>query len=133
MGERKKKRGEKEEGVTRQDRQSKVKRTGAKIFKKKKRARQSRPKTMNEKQTNLNAPAIALGPNHIPTSFPAALLASAMRCTPNGAAGASRSHESRRGCSAYAGRVGGGKGAMDVEWRDGSKGRRYVSIEVLVR
>jgi hypothetical protein len=76
---------------------------------------------MNDRnKTNLNAPAAALGPNHIPTSFPAALPANAMRCTPNGAAGASRNQDSKRAWRACAGREGGGKGGVGV-------GRRGVS------
>ncbi|KAJ7854015.1 hypothetical protein B0H13DRAFT_1903828 [Mycena leptocephala] len=44
-----------------------------------------------------------------------------MRCTPNGAAGASRNQESRRACRACAGREGGGKGGVGVGRRGGSK------------
>jgi hypothetical protein len=53
--------------------------------------------------------------------FPATLPASAMRCTPNGAAGASRNHESWRACNACMGRLGGGNGVVGVEWRGGSR------------
>ncbi|KAJ7846156.1 hypothetical protein B0H13DRAFT_2363177 [Mycena leptocephala] len=60
----------------------------------------------------LTAPA-ALGPNHIPTSFPA-FSASAMRCMPNGADGASRNQESKRACKACGGREGGWKGAVGL-------------------
>jgi hypothetical protein len=47
-------------------------------------------------ETHLIAPAAALGPNHMRTSLRSALPASAMRCTPNGAAGLLRNHERRR-------------------------------------
>ncbi|KAJ7821362.1 hypothetical protein B0H13DRAFT_2291782 [Mycena leptocephala] len=56
--------------------------------------------------------------------FPATLPASAMRCTPNGAAGASRNHESWRACNACMGRLGGGNGVVGVEWRGGSREKR---------
>lgn len=65
----------------------------------------------NEKLTNLKAPAAALGPNHIPTSCPAAFPVSTMRCRPNGADGVSRNHEMRRAPPAY---VGGRKVAVGV-------------------
>jgi hypothetical protein len=83
----------------------------------------------HENDAHLNAPAAALGPNHMPTSFPAALPASAMRCTPNGAAGASRNHERSRACRACAARERGGKGTGGVGWRGGSKRQRDVSTE----
>ncbi|KAJ7858833.1 hypothetical protein B0H14DRAFT_2577559 [Mycena olivaceomarginata] len=74
--------------------------------------------------TNLNAPA-ALGPNHIPTSFSAALLASAMRCTPNGTTGASRNYNRRRGCAVG---VWEGNGGVGVGWRGDSVKRERISI-----
>jgi hypothetical protein len=69
---------------------------------------------MNEKLTNLKVPAAALGPNHIPTSYPAAFPVSTMRCRPNGTTGASRNHEMRRARRACAGCVGGRKVAVSV-------------------
>jgi hypothetical protein len=82
---------------------------------------------MNERnKTNLNATAAGLGPNHIPTSFPA----NAMRCTPNGAVGASRNQDSKRAWRACAGRERGGKDGVRVRRRGGSVGERHVSKEV---
>jgi hypothetical protein len=75
------------------------------------------------KITHLNAPA-ALGPNHMPMSFPAALPASAMRCTPNDAAGASRNQERRRACKACAEGERAGNGGGGVGWRGGSGEKR---------
>jgi hypothetical protein len=65
-------------------------------------------------KTNFKAPAVALGPNHIPTSCPAAFPVSTMRCRPNGAGGVSRNHEMRRAHRACTGCVGGRKVAVGV-------------------
>jgi hypothetical protein len=72
--------------------------------------------------TNLNAPAAALGPNHIPTSFSAAL---AMRCALNGTTGASRNYNRRRGCVVG---VWEGNGGVGVGWRGDSVKRERISI-----
>jgi hypothetical protein len=71
-------------------------------------------KRRHENDAHLKAPTAALGPNHMPTSFPAAFPTSAMRCTPNGTADASRNHERSRACRACAVRERGGKGTGGV-------------------